>query len=43
MSQDAEFVFELVKYVQNIDACDSDGKAVSFSIIKYQSFSYINY
>ncbi|KYM77876.1 Ankyrin repeat, SAM and basic leucine zipper domain-containing protein 1 [Atta colombica] len=27
MSKDAEFVFELIKYVQNIDACDSDGKS----------------
>ncbi|XP_011869003.1 PREDICTED: ankyrin repeat, SAM and basic leucine zipper domain-containing protein 1 [Vollenhovia emeryi] len=25
-SHDAEFVIELIKYVQNIDACDSDGK-----------------
>lgn len=34
MSQDVEFVAELIKYVQDINACDSDGKAVSF-IIKY--------
>ncbi|KAL0128370.1 hypothetical protein PUN28_003573 [Cardiocondyla obscurior] len=26
MHQDADFVKELIKYVQNIDACDSDGR-----------------
>lgn len=30
MSRNAEFVMELIKYVQNIDACDSNGKTVSF-------------
>ncbi|KYN03899.1 PREDICTED: ankyrin repeat, SAM and basic leucine zipper domain-containing protein 1 [Cyphomyrmex costatus] len=28
MSKDADFVFELIKYVKNIDAYDSDGKTV---------------
>lgn len=34
VSHDAEFVFELIKYVQNLDACDSDGKtALSYAVI----------
>ncbi|XP_011631075.1 uncharacterized protein LOC105423122 isoform X2 [Pogonomyrmex barbatus] len=28
-TQDAEFVTELIKYVQNINSCDSDGKTIS--------------
>lgn len=33
MSQDVEFVIELVKYIQNIDACDSNGKtALSYAV-----------
>lgn len=31
MSQNAEFVAELIKHVNDINACDSDGKAVSFN------------
>jgi len=36
MSQNAEFVTELIKHINDINVCDSDGKAVSFS----QSINY---
>ncbi|XP_012536184.1 ankyrin repeat, SAM and basic leucine zipper domain-containing protein 1 [Monomorium pharaonis] len=32
MSQNVEFIMELIKYIQNLDACDSDGKtALSYA------------